>query len=270
MDLIRLVGYLMVLAVVAWTVLHLVLPRPSGRSAVVAHRGAAGQAPENTLAGLRAGVESGARFIEFDIRRTADGHFVLMHDASIDRTTNGSGLVRQSTLAELQMLDASSWFDPAFAGGPVPSLVQAFDLLAGWPGAIVIEVKDPTPEDTTAFLAAIAGLPAGKAQLVSFDHDWLSQVRSRAPDLGIGQLSFYPAELPTRQQADRIGVYWLAVVLDPTLVARAKRRGLELWIWTADHPLLQRWLTWKGVDGITTNYPDRSRRNLAGPAGEPR
>lgn len=251
-------GLLVVLSF--WALLHLAFRRTNAVAAIVAHRGAAGQAPENTLVGLRKGIQAGASFIEFDIRRTADGHFVLMHDATVDRTTNDRGEVRQLTLAQLRELDAGAWFGVEFAGEPVPTFSQALALLADWPGAIVVEVKDPTANDTVAFLSAVAGLPSNKVQLVSFDHEWLAEIRRQAPDLGLGQLSVYPGQLPDRAQADRIGVYWLSVVLDPTLVARAKRAGLEIWVWTADHPLLQRWLAWKGVDGITTNFPVRSQR----------
>jgi glycerophosphoryl diester phosphodiesterase len=92
---------------------------------VVGHRGAAGRAPENTRAAFRLGWELGADMVELDVRLTADGHPVVLHDATLDRTTNGTGPVAERTLAEIQALDAGARFGPAFAGERVPTLTEA-------------------------------------------------------------------------------------------------------------------------------------------------
>jgi glycerophosphoryl diester phosphodiesterase len=95
---------------------------------IVGHRGAAGRAPENTLASFRRAWELGAAMVEMDIRLTADGHAVLLHDATLDRTTSGSGPLAACTLAQVRALDAGSRFDPEFAGERVPTLAEALDL----------------------------------------------------------------------------------------------------------------------------------------------
>ena len=97
---------------------------------VTSHRGARGHAPENTMAGMRKAVELGARWIEFDVKLTADDEPVLFHDDTVNRTTDGKGPVARMTLEEIRKLDAGRWFSPDFAGEPVPTLAEAMDYLA--------------------------------------------------------------------------------------------------------------------------------------------
>lgn len=92
-----------------------------GHFLTLAHRGASGYAPENTLAAFDKAIELGADMIETDVRQTKDGHLVLFHDPSVKRTTNGQGLVSELTLAELKALDAGSWFGREFAGQRIPT-----------------------------------------------------------------------------------------------------------------------------------------------------
>ena len=89
---------------------------------VIAHRGASGQAPENTLAAIHKALAIGVDMIEMDVRQTRDGAIVLMHDRTLNRTTNGKGRVAKKSLSELQTLDAGSWFDPSFANERIPEL----------------------------------------------------------------------------------------------------------------------------------------------------
>jgi glycerophosphoryl diester phosphodiesterase len=97
----------------------------------VGHRGTVRLAPENTIAAIEKAIEAGVHLIEVDIRQTADGHLVLMHDPTVDRPTDGSGPIAEMTLAEVRRLDAGSWFSDAFAGEPVPTLAEAVDAMAG-------------------------------------------------------------------------------------------------------------------------------------------
>lgn len=103
--------------------------RAAERPLVVAHRGLLRHAPENTLANFRACLELRLGF-EFDVARTSDGHLVCIHDDTLDRTTNGTGRVDETSLAEMRRLDAGSWFDPAFAGERVPTVEEVFELIA--------------------------------------------------------------------------------------------------------------------------------------------
>src|SRR6478752_4437127 len=106
-------------------------PRTPGDAAFIAsHRGGGATAPENTLPAISAALAGGFEYVEVDVALTADGHPVLLHDATVDRTTDGSGRLSALTLAQVRRLDAGSWFDPAFAGARVPPLAEFLDLLA--------------------------------------------------------------------------------------------------------------------------------------------
>lgn len=115
-------------------------PKYSGDIVAVGHRGTTKFAPENTIAAHEAALRLGARAIEIDVRMTADGHFVVMHDARVDRTTNGRGRVADLTLAEIRRLDAGRWFGREFAGTRVPTLREALRNLKGR-AAIDIDFK---------------------------------------------------------------------------------------------------------------------------------
>src|SRR5215471_15400951 len=111
-----------------------------GRPYVIGHRGAMGHAPENTFASFRKGFELGAPLLELDVHLSADGQLVVIHDETVDRTTNGSGRVADMSTAEIRRLDAGSWFGCAFAGEPVPMLSEVLQWMHGRVG-LVIELK---------------------------------------------------------------------------------------------------------------------------------
>ncbi len=119
----------------------------------VGHRGTKRFAPENTLAAFDKAIEMGARIVEMDVRMTADGHFIVMHDARVERTTDGRGAVATMTLAEIKALDAGSWFAPEFAGERVPTLKEALAHVKGRAG-VDIDFK-AGPEDSAARITAI-------------------------------------------------------------------------------------------------------------------
>ena len=110
---------------------------------IMAHRGSRINRPENTLAAFEEAVRVGADGIELDVHLSQDGQVVVLHDETLDRTTDGSGFVHEWTLADLQQLDAGSWFDPAFSGQRIPSLAEVLDLLEalGFRGRLNIELK---------------------------------------------------------------------------------------------------------------------------------
>lgn len=118
---------------------------PKGAVDVIAHRGASAYAPENTLASFRKAIELQADWFELDVRLTRDNQIIVMHNADVDKTTNGTGRIADLTLAELKQLDAGSWFDPKFAGEPLATLAEALDLAKDRIG-VYIEVKNCTDE----------------------------------------------------------------------------------------------------------------------------
>ena len=134
--------------------------------------GATPFAPENTVAAFRKAVEMGADLVEMDIRETKDGRLVIMHDVTVDRTTNGKGRVTDLTLAEIQKLDAGSWFDKKFAGERVPTLEQALDSLGGQ-ALPDVDFKAGTPERLVAVLGKFKLL--GKVTLYCGEWDLLRQ-----------------------------------------------------------------------------------------------
>lgn len=127
---------------------------PTGKPViVVGHRGTKLFAPENTIAAQNIAINMGARAIEMDVRMTADGEFVIMHDATVDRTTNGHGLVSKMTLAEIRKLDAGSWFSPEFAGEKVPTLREALRNVKGR-AAVDIDFKSG-PDNSAELITQI-------------------------------------------------------------------------------------------------------------------
>jgi glycerophosphoryl diester phosphodiesterase len=158
--------------------------KAAGRPLISAHRGFSADAPENTIASLEAALAAGADVAEVDLRMTRDGHLVLMHDRSVDRTTDGEGWVSELTLDEVRRLDAGSWFGPAFAGVRVPTLEEVLRWSAGRLG-FLLELKN-YPERQPAFVhQVIATIEACSAEgfvlVAGFDHVTLAEVKQRRP-----------------------------------------------------------------------------------------
>lgn len=151
---------------------------------ISAHRGFKTAAPENTIPALEAALETGAHVAEIDVRMTRDGKIALMHDATLNRTTNGTGPITALTLAEVKELDAGSWFDRKFAGTRVPT----FDEVLAWSKGrlgFLVELKN-FPERDPAFidevLAAVRrNAASGFAIIAGFDHPTLAEVHRREP-----------------------------------------------------------------------------------------
>lgn len=239
---------------IGWLALHLLPSKPLREPYVIAHRGAAGLAPENTAAGVRTAAELGADYTEIDVQRTADGALVVMHDATVDRTTNGSGPVAEMTFAELSTLTVG--------GEPVPTLRDILVEAADTPTGVIIEVKNPDRfpgirfdmADVLADASTEYGIPP---IIVSFDHKWLRDMQAAYPGVATGQIwGWVPPGGPYMGGAQTVSVHWLGVLIDPTLVWRLHRQGYEVVAWTVDAPWLIRWLVRRGVDGIATNRPD--------------
>src|SRR5260370_24066896 len=112
---------------------------------LIAHRGASGHAPENTLAAFKKAVALGATFIETDLHLSRDAHLVAIHDATLNRTTNGQGAVHNMTLAELRRLDAGSWFGTEFGGGRIPTLEKLSQFSKKNGGGFFLEIKPDGP-----------------------------------------------------------------------------------------------------------------------------
>jgi glycerophosphoryl diester phosphodiesterase len=236
---------------------------------IVAHRGASGLAPENTLAAFRRAIELASPGIECDVHLTADRKPLIIHDGRVDRTTSGTGEVASLTLADLQALDAGAWFDPKFTGERLPTLPDLLALAAGLARVFVeLKVGGGAPLVDTA-LAAIAASRAEVA-LISFDPEEVRLVAERRPDLPLGflvgrQHVAQQGVATVLQRARELGAGFISPqesAVDAAFIAQAHDAGLPVSVWTVDDPDRMEAIADSGADAITTNRPDLALQRL--------
>jgi glycerophosphoryl diester phosphodiesterase len=230
--------------------------------AVVAHRGASGSCPENTAVAFRHAVANGAQVVEFDVYQTRDGHWVCMHDATCDRTTNARAVlarekvrIDQLTLAEVQRLDSGSWFRAEFAGEAVPTLEQA--LAAIFPALPMIERKGGDAQPLVAELKRLAVLD--KVLVQAFDWDWLAAVHQAAPDLLLAALGGKDLTDERLRDLDRTGasiVHWSHGALTRETAAAVHATGRALCVYTVDADAAFYGCVALGCELVTTNRPE--------------
>lgn len=236
---------------------------------VIAHRGASGRAPENTLASFEQAIAIGVDGIELDVHLTRDGQLVIIHDQNLARTTDGQGLVHEHTLAELKALDAGSWFGPAFAGERIPTLEEVLVRVAGRV-PLQVEIKGRTEGVTEATIAALRahGL-LDTTLMTSFHLDLLPLVRALAPRVRIGALVWgrtrpggqpmTPDECVARTRAAKADVMllWHPCIDEPMLAAgRQAKIAVGAAGGTATEADIRRLAALGEVVRITTNHPD--------------
>lgn len=231
---------------------------------VVAHRGNSSVAPENTLAAFEAAWRSGAAAIELDVQLTADGAVVVIHDDTLDATTDGAGRLASTDLAAVRTLDSGRWFSPAFAGQRVPTFVEVLELVADRPGTdLLVELKGSwTVEQVRGVTGPVLAAGLGDRVVVqSFWPETVAALRSAAPGLRRGLLVL-EAGPDLEERCRELGVvtcnpYGLLLLQHPDLVDRLHAAGLEVTVWTLDEPEHWAAAVALGVDGIITNRPDR-------------
>jgi glycerophosphoryl diester phosphodiesterase len=232
--------------------------------ALCAHRGAGKLAPENTLAALRLGHARGYRMAEIDVKLSADGVAFLLHDTTLDRTTNAHGRADTLTWRELSQLDAGSWHSPQYAGETLPTLVAVARFCIAQDVALNIEIK-PTPGRERETGAAIA-LDATelwadaplKPLLSSFSAVALEAAREAAPALPRALL-FDDVDASTVSQALAIGCVALDAkhtLLDADLVQRTRAANLRVLAWTVNEPTQVDALRALGIDTVITDAVD--------------
>ncbi|BDD93064.1 glycerophosphoryl diester phosphodiesterase [Pandoraea sp. NE5] len=231
---------------------------------IVAHRGGGKLAPENTLAAFEMGASLGLRMVEFDAKLSADNTVFLLHDDTVDRTSNGHGAAAQMTYADIAKLDAGSWFGERFAGQAMPTLAQVAERCIALGLAANVEIK-PCPgreaETGKRVAQAVQALWAGQAQpplLSSFSYDALDAAAAAVPDLPRGMLyEAIPAHW--REDARQLGTVSLHAShqpLDGPQVAQIKAAGLQMLVYTVNDPARARELAAWGVDAICTDRID--------------
>jgi len=241
---------------------------------VVGHRGAAGEAPENTLAAFELALRQGADGIELDVHLSADGVPVVIHDPRLDRTTSGAGRVRDHTLAALRRLDAGSWFNqrypakarPRYAGLKIPTLAEALAWARDRNCLVYVEIKRPHsfqgkivpyPEIEGKVLEEIdrAGVRS-MVTVISFDLPTLRRLRHLDSEIALG-IDFTRPLLAIRR-AESLGATTVAphwAFASKGFIGRAHRAGIRVLVWDLDQALWMRRKISDGVDGIITRYP---------------
>jgi glycerophosphoryl diester phosphodiesterase len=236
---------------------------------VVAHRGASAEEPENTLPAFEAAVGAGADAVEFDVRMSADGHAVVMHDPAVDRTTDGHGLVRDLTLSDLKRLRARS----SSGAAEIPTLAETLALLSGRV-AVDVEIKnipgepDYDPDRQAVVDATLRALDgggfSGAVLISSFNPVAIAHAHATSPEVPTGLLAVQamPMTDAIRLTVDG-GHGWLLPAASsllaggPDVVASVHGSGLRLGTWIVDDPQEAARLAAWGLDAVATNDPRR-------------
>lgn len=241
-------------------ILQQIIYTHSVRLQLIAHRGASAETPENTMAAFRRAVQLKADAIELDIRFSRDHRAIVIHDETVDRTTNGQGPVWNFSARELLDLDAGSWFHPSFANEKLPLLEKVFSFFRKRDQKLLVEIKSPPYVDSSEQLVcdmirhyAIED----RAIVLSFDHHVLWRTREIQPHIQTGVLIDFRAVDPVRAAmnvcARVVAVRWNLV--DAELVHRAHLNNLAVLAWTVNRPEHARKLLSMKVDGIITDNP---------------
>lgn len=228
----------------------------------IAHRGASGYAPENTMAAFKKAVAMGADMIEFDVQLTRDQKVVVIHDYTLDRTTDGDGLVNDHTLEEIQAFDAGSWFGVEYSGERVPTL----DMVLEW---LPSHVKANIELKSLAFRRAELVKPVvdvvrahGKMSSVvfsSFDHTYiqeLNQMGVTACGLLIGSKLLKPWTYLKDNGLDCVSINPSLDNVDLDMVKGCHDAGLKVYVYTVNDRRIVNAFEALGVDGVFSDYPD--------------
>ncbi len=238
---------------------------------VIGHRGAAGYAPENTFAAFDQGLAMGVDGVETDLRATRDGVIVLLHDATVDRTTNGTGAIADLTWEEVEQLDAAAKFEGgkhAFGVQRIPRLEAFLDRYGGRT-TFRLEIKQRGIE-----LAALRAVRARRlleaTVFTSFQIEALKAIRRAAPEAQLAYLSsastFDEQVIEMALQAGANEVAPRAALLTPRMVERAREAGLRVWAWGVKDRETLRQAVAAGIGGCTLDYPDWANEVDASPS----
>jgi len=232
----------------------------SGRMLLGGHRGNPDEFPENTLASFRSAIDLGVDLIELDVHRSEDGGLPVIHDHLLDRTTNGSGFVRDHTMAELKRFDAGSWKDPRFAAERIPSLDEVLALAKGHVG-VAIEIKNlPLPyqgiEDAVVQAVRGAGM-VGDVVVISFDHRSIKRIAELEPQILTGVLeASRPVDIlrvMDDAEADVFCPHWGSI--EPETAEELHAAGKLIGVWTVDDGFSLAWSKALPANAIYTNKP---------------
>lgn len=249
---------------------------PPNKVYTIAHRGASGYAPENTIPAFELAMDMKTDYIELDIQLTKDFVPVVIHDGTVNRTTNGKGYVKDYTLEQISNLDAGSWFNekyPMFAREKfvdlrIPTLAQVFEIF-GKEIDYMIEIKDPNLNSNIESVLNEHILKydlADHVSIHSFSEASLRRFHSLNPSIPLYQIVWY--NLPVNKISDsylsRLKTYAVGISpnfqrINSSYVAQVKKSGLKVFPYTVNYQVnMDKAYIW-GVDGVHTNFPDRLR-----------
>ena len=229
---------------------------------VIAHRGAAGRAPENTLASVRAAIEDSADLVEIDVQETADGELVVIHDSDFMKIGGVNLKVRDASFAEARAIDIGSWFAPEFSAERIPTLTEVLELAKG-AARVDIELKyyghDERLEERVVTIVEAADM-ASDVVIMSLKRQGIQKVRELRPDWTIGLLTATAIGDLTRTDVDFLAVHSSLAV--PRFINRAHAAGKDVYVWTVNDPAHMSRMVSRGVDGLITDEPALARQVL--------
>ncbi|SEN07769.1 glycerophosphodiester phosphodiesterase [Lihuaxuella thermophila] len=237
---------------------------------ICAHRGCSAVAPENTLAAFQMAIESGADGIELDVHLTRDGEIVVLHDETVDRTSDGTGWVKDLELSEIKRLDSGRWFSEKYRGETIPTLSEVLELVRETNLWINIELKNniviyPRMEELVVEAVERYGLQ-DRVILSSFNHHSLRHLKLYRPGLELAALFgaglYEPWVYAEHLGVDAIHPYYPAVTDE--MIAGCHARGIRVRPYTVDDRKQMERLISANADAIITNFPHRLRE-LVGP-----
>lgn len=235
---------------------------------VIAHRGAAGQRPENTMAAFEKAIEDGADWVELDVQESADGEVIVIHDSDFMKLAGVNLKAWDATTEALGDIDIGSWFSPEYADQRTPTLREALELAKGTNTGILIELKyyghDKKLEERVAALVEETGM-VDHVRLMSLKYEAVKKMKALRPDWTVGLLAAASVGRLWNLEADFLAVNM--GMANETLVARSLEAGKELHVWTVNDPLDMSHMLSLGVSGLITDEPALAREVIAQRAG---
>jgi glycerophosphoryl diester phosphodiesterase len=227
---------------------------------IIAHRGAAAEAPENTMASVRRALEDGADWVEIDVQESADGEVIVAHDSDFMKSAKVPTKVWDATAADLAEIDIGSWFDPSFAQERVPRLIDVLEAARGRAG-VIIELKyyghDEDLERRVAAIVEEAGM-AGQISTMSLKYPAVQKMRELRPDWRTGVLAATSVGDLSGLEGDFLALNQARITA--RVVQRAEASGKDVYAWTVNDPTSIVRMLWLGVDGLITDDPARTRK----------
>jgi glycerophosphoryl diester phosphodiesterase len=229
---------------------------------LIAHRGGSFEAPENTMAAFRHAIGLGMRFVELDVQMSSDGELMVIHDETLDRTTDGAGEVRDYTFEELRQLDAGARFAPEYAGERIPTLREVLELCVPEGVGVVIELKSPDlyrgmEEKVAALVGEMWLRGAENIWCISFNHNAIRRMRNLDAALPLGYLYEWNEEsfIAPDDVVQAVCPYFRTALTYPEQVAEAHRLGKFVFVYTVDEAEDIRLLIEAAIDGMVSDRP---------------